>query len=507
MIRLRRLLEKDTVHALLASFETLLPGAELALIEVDGRVFAGHSMAELPADAVRLPLAVRSKPAGMLVARQAKHPEILHALHTSLSLLLSEAQEKRDLVEETLDRYREINLLYQLGETMGIHVAPAIIPEAMLDEVSRIIDSEVSLVLLYSSDHELVIKSCRGAVEFSHTLWAVSESLLQRVTEIGRADIATQVYIQESREGTVLCAPLKVQEHLMGFVLMGRFDGQDMFTAGDEKLLMAMTHQAAIALETHRLYQQEIERQLLEKELSVGRQIQLGLLPTSFPDIPGWEFAATYEAARQVGGDLYDFFHIPDQPHRLGIVIADVTGKGVPAAMFMALSRTIIRAESRTGDPPTEVLQRSNRLIVDDNRSNLFMTAFYATLDTLTGQLVCANAGHDYPLWLHTQPGRCEFVKTQGLMLGAFKSITLTQQQLNLAPGDCLVLYTDGVTEAMNQRGQFFGEERLKAVVEAGSSATANELLTAIMDAVRQFIGDYAQSDDLTLFIIKRQFS
>jgi sigma-B regulation protein RsbU (phosphoserine phosphatase) len=117
----------------------------------------------------------------------------------------------------------------------------------------------------------------------------------------------------------------------------------------------------------------------------------------------------------------------------------------------MALSRTIIRAESRTGDLPTEVLQRSNRLIVDDNCSNLFMTVFYAILDTLTGQLVCANAGHDYPLWLPTQPGRCEFVKTQGLMLGAFKSITLTKQQLTLAPGDCLVLYTDGVTEAMNQ--------------------------------------------------------
>lgn len=186
-------------------------------------------MAELPADAVRLPLTVRPKSAGMLVARQAKHSEILHALHTSLTLLLSEAQEKRDLIEKHWIGIGKLICSTNLAKRWAF-----MLPRTSSPMPCWMKSAGSSIPKLVWFCCTAVIKSCRGAVEFSQTLWAVSESLLQRVAEIGRADIATQVYIQESREGTVLCAPLKVQEHLMGFVLMGRFDGQDMFTAGDD---------------------------------------------------------------------------------------------------------------------------------------------------------------------------------------------------------------------------------------------------------------------------------
>ncbi|MCP4516289.1 MAG: SpoIIE family protein phosphatase, partial [Delftia sp.] len=220
----------------------------------------------------------------------------------------------------------------------------------------------------------------------------------------------------------------------LGVIALGRLAEQPVFTAGDEKLLMALAAQAAIAIETVRLHLEQVERQRLEEELAIGRQIQLSLLPEACPVIPGWEFAAVYQAARQVGGDLYDFFTLPDQPLQLGMVIADVTGKGVPAALFMAFGRTVIRMESRTGRNPAAVLEQVNRLILQDGRSRLFLTAFYATLDTHSGRLLYANGGHNWPLWLQSATGECQKLKSRSFLLGAFEDIELEERQIDVAP-------------------------------------------------------------------------
>jgi sigma-B regulation protein RsbU (phosphoserine phosphatase) len=273
----------------------------------------------------------------------------------------------------------------------------------------------------------------------------------------------------------------------------------------DVRFLCLMANQAAMAIEKARLHQEEIKRQRLEEEMAVGRQIQLSLLPEACPVVPGWELAALYQPAHLVGGDFYDFFELSNSPTWFGLVIADVADKGVPAALLMALSRSIIRAKAMTADlGPADVLKQANALIMKDSRSRLFLTAFYAMLDTQTGRLCYSIAGHNRPLWLRAESAVCEELAGQGIVLGIFEDIELEEREVKLAPGDLVVFYTDGVTEAMDADQFLFGEDRLRAVVTADPQTTAQQLLQAIVDAVHAFTGNAPQSDDLTLFVIKR---
>jgi serine phosphatase RsbU (regulator of sigma subunit) len=266
----------------------------------------------------------------------------------------------------------------------------------------------------------------------------------------------------------------------------------------------ALQVMAIMSRRMRRLMEEEVKRQRLEEELAIGRQIQLSLLPESCPRIPGWEITAAYRAARQVGGDLYDFIPAPDNPHILNIVIADVTGKGVPAALFMAFGRTVIRSESRNGRGPAATLRRTNQFIVQDIRSRLFLSAFYASLNTQNGRLRYANGGHDLPLWWRAATGEVQPLVAPGFLLGAFADIEPQEQVINLAPGDCLVFYTDGVTEARNADDELFAEEQLMQVVAAYASGEAERLLQAIVTAVESFTGATPQSDDYTIVVVKR---
>jgi serine phosphatase RsbU (regulator of sigma subunit) len=270
------------------------------------------------------------------------------------------------------------------------------------------------------------------------------------------------------------------------------------------RFLSLMANQAAIAIEKARLHREEIERQRLEQELAIGRQIQLGLLPKDCPAVPGWEFAAVYQAARQVGGDFYDFPELPGQPERLGLVIADVADKGVPAALMMALSRAMVRTATADGRSPSVALGLANELILKHSHTDLFVSAFYATLDTHSGRLTYANAGHNPPLWLQISSGEIQELTAQGIVLGLLEDIELEEREIDVAPGDVLVFYTDGVTEAMDVVGQQFGEERLRAAVAATPNASAQQVISAVVDAVQAFTGDAPQSDDLTLLVVKR---
>jgi sigma-B regulation protein RsbU (phosphoserine phosphatase) len=253
-----------------------------------------------------------------------------------------------------------------------------------------------------------------------------------------------------------------------------------------------------------RLMDDEVKRLRMEEEMAIGRRIQRSLLPASCPQIPGWEFAAYYRAARQVGGDLYDFIALPETPELLHLVIADVTGKGVPAALFMAFGRTVIRTEARNRCPPVETLRRTNHSILQDIRTPLFLSAFYATLETESGRLVFANAGHNWP-YLRRRSGAVQPLASKGLLLGVFPEAVIEEQTTVLEPGDCLVLYTDGITEADNAAGDLFEEERLEAVIASRAWESADDLLQAIVAAVEEFTGDTPQADDFTLVVARRE--
>lgn len=253
-----------------------------------------------------------------------------------------------------------------------------------------------------------------------------------------------------------------------------------------------------------RFIDEEVGRQRLEEQLRIGREIQLSLIPNGCPSLRGWEFAAVYEAAQQVGGDFYDFVFAPDNGSEMQMVIADVTGKGVPAALFMATCRTTIRSESLRGDGPAKTLRQANRVIATDTRYPLFLTAFCARLSADDGVVSYANGGHERPLWLRAATGKCEELDSHDPLLGFTRDMEYHEYRVELAADDLLVLFTDGVTEARAADGSFYGDERLQALVTSRQWPSAKALLEAIVDSVASFRDDTPPFDDMTMVVVRR---
>jgi sigma-B regulation protein RsbU (phosphoserine phosphatase) len=280
------------------------------------------------------------------------------------------------------------------------------------------------------------------------------------------------------------------------------------FQESELRLLRLMANQAALAIEKARLHEEELQRQRLDEELAVARKIQLSMLPAHCPTPVGWQFARYFEAAHQVAGDFYDFLVLPGEPGRLGIVVADVSDKGVPAALFMALSRTTIRNVALRGRTPREVLTWANRFIQEDSQSDMFLTAFYGELDTQNGRMTYANAGHNPPLIWRQALSRFELLNPTGALLGVIEDVQFPEKTVELGHGDVLIIYTDGITEAYADDFTEFGLRRLRDVVtslfEDSPDASAETILDAIQDAVRGFVGSTLQYDDMTLLVVRR---
>jgi serine phosphatase RsbU (regulator of sigma subunit) len=259
-----------------------------------------------------------------------------------------------------------------------------------------------------------------------------------------------------------------------------------------------------MSVRLRRLLEEEVQRQRMEEELKIGREIQLSLLPSDVPEVPGWEFASFYRAARQVGGDLYDFIGTPDDPDRMTIAIADVTGKGVPAALFMAFGRTAIRAEVMNGRSPADTLQRTNRMILMDTQSPLLMSAFLASINLSGGRMTYACAGHDRPLWLEVGKQKVSIIEGKGLVLGVFDGIVIEEKEIEIASGDFLIFYTDGVTEARRADREFYELDRLVQTITAARCGSAHEMIEIIVRSVEDFTKGTPQNDDLTLVVVRR---
>ena len=246
------------------------------------------------------------------------------------------------------------------------------------------------------------------------------------------------------------------------------------------------------------------ERLRSERDLAFARRIQLNLMPADAPAPAGWEIAFAYRAARMVGGDFYDVYDLPAAGHRLGLVVADVTGKGLPAALMMAFSRAVLRAAAYNGSGPSDALRRTNRVLVRDARTGLFLTALIAVLDPADGRLRYASAGHEFPLIRRHGSRRVRELRSQGAMLGLLEHLAVRDRTVALQPGDLFVAYTDGVTDAAAPDGSRFGLERLLELVREASEATAGEVVAAVMAALEQFAGDAEPADDITVLAIRR---
>lgn len=304
------------------------------------------------------------------------------------------------------------------------------------------------------------------------------------------------------RTRSILATPMiNPQQKIIGVVqLLNKKDGP--FTFRDERLLAAMTSQAAISIENARLYQQEIQQQLTNRELETAHAIQASFLPDTIPQYEGWDLGARWVPVRNVAGDFYDFYHLGDG--RLAAVIADVSGKGIPAALFMALSVTVLRFGMSLDLPPDEVTRRANELIIADQRSRMFATSFVSYVSLETGEMQFASGGHNPALLYHAATGDCEYISAAGVAIGIFKNAEFALKSARLDEGDILVLYTDGITEAINNDEDEFGEERLEQLVIEHASLSAQHLTDRILAAVTDFAEEQNLVDDATLLVLKR---
>ena len=248
-------------------------------------------------------------------------------------------------------------------------------------------------------------------------------------------------------------------------------------------------------------YSAELERK--RYELKMAHDIQQSFLPDAIPDLPGFELAAQNIPAKEVGGDFYDF--IPISEGKIGLTIADVSGKGVPAALFMALSRTIVRAKATRSSGVREVIRDANSLITADAKSGMFVTLFYAVLDLSERTLTYVSAGHNPPVIFKAKTRTLMRLDAKGIALGAIADIELEERKIILDGGDTVVFYTDGVTEAINKSMDQFGEERLITTIKVNHELSADDMIEKIKGEMLAFCGDEPQFDDITLMVLKAE--
>jgi sigma-B regulation protein RsbU (phosphoserine phosphatase) len=242
----------------------------------------------------------------------------------------------------------------------------------------------------------------------------------------------------------------------------------------------------------------------IEDELAHGRRLQRSFVSLQAPEFPGYEIASHYEAAREVGGDFFDLFRLRRRGRPLSIVIADVTGKGIAAALLMAFSRPLLHAAIDHTTGPAEALERTNQILVDERRSSLFITALCARLDLPTGHLRVANAGHEPPLLIRGNGSPIECLVEAGPLVGAFHKLDLPEVGADLMPGDLALFYTDGVTDARADDGERFDEWRLYEAIEGARGGSATEVVAAICGAVGRFQAEREPADDITIVAVRR---
>jgi len=257
----------------------------------------------------------------------------------------------------------------------------------------------------------------------------------------------------------------------------------------------------------HQMQREHSQLESLKGDLAIASEIQQAILPRHYPPFPDLvdhlDIAASMTPAKDVGGDFYDFFRIDDD--HIGFVIADVSGKGIPAAIFMAVSRTLIRATGLRGVSPADCISYSNRLLASESVDCMFVTVFYAILNIQTGEVLYCNAGHNPPYMLKRSGEVVALPMSQDPMVGAIEGIDFHLQQLQLDKGDALVLFTDGVTEAMNSQNEEFGEDRLEDTLKDVVMSDCQKMVDVIKDDVSEFAGEAEQSDDITILALRRK--
>src|SRR5262249_45729565 len=327
--------------------------------------------------------------------------------------------------------------------------------------------------------------SVAPAVEIApnHPLLAYLQSA-GGVVEVDRLELASPAVDALREAGVSLVVPLVSGGELIGTLNLGPRLSDQQYSTDDKRLLDSLAAQAPPALQVAELVRRQAaeaaSRERIEQELRVAQLIQQNFLPRELPELPGWHLDAYYKPAREVGGDFYDFFELPDG--QVGVVVGDVTDRGVPAAMVMAAARGVLRATAARVVSPGETLERVNELLCPDIPDKMFVTCLYGVIDPASGRFQFANAGHNLP-YARTADGAAE-LRATGMPLGLLPGMPYEEKEAWTAPGEALLLYSDGVTEAHSAQREMFGTPRLAELVASGE-----ELIGGLLASLAGFTG------------------
>jgi serine phosphatase RsbU (regulator of sigma subunit)/putative methionine-R-sulfoxide reductase with GAF domain len=306
-------------------------------------------------------------------------------------------------------------------------------------------------------------------------------------------------YEIKSAPRLLLAVPVVIKNDPFGVLLLEESGKGRRYRTRQNEIITGMAQQMALAIQNDRLQQSIVARERLETEATLARQIQQTFIPETLPSRPGWDFAARWLTAREVGGDFYDVIQLTEQ--KIGLFIADVADKGMPAALFMALTRTLMRAAILEADFPEEVIRRVNKLLLPDTRQGMFITLFYAVLDLESSEFTYVNAGHNPPIWIRSN-NKMERLTRTAIALGLMEDPKVEQSVIRMEAGDRLFMYTDGVTEAISPSGEFFGEESLQLVLVSNHTDSARGLLEKVEKHIDDFTGSQPLADDMTMLAI-----
>jgi serine phosphatase RsbU (regulator of sigma subunit) len=409
----------------------------------------------------------------------------------------------QSLTVELLTVYEELELLYSVGAQIGRLADENQIAAVALKEAMEILSADCGWVALLDDEALRVPECCRIGIQVE-TMDHINRAVLESLYHQGKREFVSHALneeyklVQKDAPSRFLAASLAVEGNSRGFVCLGRHETGSSFLSPDQKLIRALALLMAVELENVRLQRSELEKQRLVNELELARTIQQSLLPRNFSCTDFLDAAGVSEPCYEVGGDFFDL--IPINAGLCMLVIADVSGKGPPAALQAAMVQGIVHATSRNSPELSLLMGTLNECILSRPVEDHFVTAFAATLDS-AGRLRYSNGGHTRPLWIRTD-GQVTELAEGGPLLGVFDKASYSQGSVQLESGDLLLLFTDGVTEAEDPQGNPFGTARLLDWAHGQAGQSPAEVKKSLLGTIWQFSAGKRQSDDMTILVV-----
>jgi phosphoserine phosphatase RsbU/P len=409
---------------------------------------------------------------------------------------------------------RNLHALLRVAKALASEIRLDDLLQVIVKEAAEVMDADRATLFLYDESRNELWSKTTQRLEIKEIRLPLGAGIAGHVAKTRTAINIPDAYADtrfspafDKETGyctrSILCLPLiGNRDRLIGVIQVLNKKDQEVFNEADESLLGGLSDHITVALERARLIEAYVEKERMEEALKLAHDIQMSMLPKIFPPFPErreFDIFAAIAPAKEVGGDLYDFFFIDDD--HLCFAIGDVSGKGVPASLFMAVTKILFKATAGNGGTPGEILARLNAEICRDNESCMFVTFFCAILNIRTGQVDYSNGGHNLPYYLH-HSGVTPLENPGGRALGLVEQSPYASGRMVLSPGEALLLYTDGVTEAMDSRETLYSDQRLERFLASNRSSSPRQIIGDLVSDVRHFAGGAPQSDDITVLAL-----